>query len=35
MVKFDPDHFKTKKVCKNAIKKLSFVIISVADRYET
>ena len=27
MVKFVPDHFKTKKVCKNVIKKLSFVIM--------
>ena len=23
----NPDHFKTKKVCKNVIKKLSFVIM--------
>ena len=27
MLKFVPDHLKTKKMCKYAVKKLSFVII--------
>ena len=29
MLKFVPDHVKTKKMCKNAFKKLQFVIIYV------
>ena len=27
LIKFVPDHFKTKKMCKNIVKKLTFVII--------
>ena len=30
-----PDHLKTKKVCKHAVKKLPFVIKCVLDRYKT
>ena len=29
MLRFLPDHLKTKKICKNAVKKLSFVITYV------
>ena len=32
MLKFVPDHLKTKKMCKNAIKKLPFVTWHVLDR---
>ena len=31
MLKFVPDHVKTKKMCKNAIKKLLFLIMFVPD----
>ena len=31
MVKFVPDHLKTKKICKHAVKKLPFVIKYVPD----
>ena len=31
MLKFDPDHLKTKKMCKHAVEKLSFVIRYVPD----
>ena len=31
MLKFVPDHLKTKKYCKNAVKKLPFVIRYVSD----
>ena len=31
MLKFDPDHLKTKKRCKHAVEKLSFVIRYVPD----
>ena len=30
-MEFIPDHIKTKKMCKNAVKKLLFVIIHVLD----
>ena len=32
MLKFVPDHLKTKKMCKNAIKKLPFVTWHILDR---
>ena len=32
MLTFVPDHLKTKKMCKNAIKKLPFVTWHVLDR---
>ena len=35
MLKFVPDHLKTKKICKCTVKKLLFVIIYVPDRYKT
>ena len=35
MLKFVPDHFKTKKMCKHAVKKLPFVIRYVPDQYNT
>ena len=31
MLKFAPDHFQTKKMCKNAAEKLQFVIMCVSD----
>ena len=30
MVRFVPDHPKTKQICKNAVKKLSFVMPSLS-----
>ena len=33
--KFVPNHLKTKKICKNAVKKLTFVIIYDPDQYKT
>ena len=35
MLKFIPDHLETKKMCVNAVKKLSFVIMYVPDQYKT
>ena len=35
MLKFVPDHLKTKKMCKHAAKKLPFVIRYVIDQYKT
>ena len=35
MLKFVPDHLKTKKICKCTVKKLLFVIRYVPDRYKT
>ena len=35
MLKFVPDHLQTKKICKNAVKKLPFVIMYVLDRCKT
>ena len=35
MLKFVPDHLKTKNMCKIAVKKLPFVIMYVPDRYKT
>ena len=34
-MEFVPDHIKTKTMCKDAVKKLLFVIIHVLDRYKT
>ena len=34
MLKFIPDHLKTKKMCKHAVKKLHFVIRYVGDQYK-
>ena len=34
MLKFVPDHLKTKKMFKNAVKKLPFFIMYVPDRYK-
>ena len=31
MLRFVPDHLKTKKMCKNAVKKLLFIIKYVPD----
>ena len=33
MVKFVPDHLKTKKLCKYAVKKLPYVLKYVPDQY--
>ena len=35
MLKFVPDHLKTKKICKHAVKKLSFLIRYGPDQYKT
>ena len=35
MLKVVPDQFKTKNMCKNAFKKLSFVIMYVPDQDKT
>ena len=35
MLNFVPDHLKTKKMCKYAVKKLSFVIRYVLSKYKT
>ena len=35
MLRFVPDHLKTKKMCKHAVKTLPFVIRYVPDRYKT
>ena len=35
MLRFFPDHLKTKKMCKHAVKKFPFGIRYVADRYKT
>ena len=35
MVKFIPEGFKHKHMCKNAIKKLLFAIMYVSDQYKT
>ena len=35
MLKFVPDHLKTKKICKHAIKKLHYLLRYVPDQYKT
>ena len=35
ILKLVPNYFKTKKICKYAVKRLSFVIRYVADQYKT
>ena len=35
MVKFVPDHLKTKKLCKHTVKKLPYVLKYVPDQYST
>ena len=35
MLKFVPDHHKTKKMCKYAIKKWSYLLRYVPDEYKT
>ena len=35
MLKFVPDHLKTKKTCNNAVINVPFVIIYVSDRHKT
>ena len=35
MLKFAPDHLKTKKVCKHAVKKLPYLLRFVPDQYKT
>ena len=35
MLRFVPDHLKTKMMCKNAVKKLLFVISYVTNQYTT
>ena len=35
MLRFLPDHLKTKQVCKHAVKKILFLIRYVPDQYKT
>ena len=35
ILKFVPDHFKTKKLCKNAVKKLPYLLKYAPDQYKT
>ena len=35
MMKFVPDHLKTKKMCKHTAKKLPYLIRYVPDQYKT
>ena len=35
MLKFVPNHLKTKKICKHAVKKLPYLIRYVLDQYDT
>ena len=35
MLKFVPDHLKTKKICKHAVKKLPDLLRYVRDQYKT
>ena len=35
MLKFVPNHLKSKKLCKDAVKKLPFLITYIPDRYKT
>ena len=35
MLKFVPDHIKTKKMCKNKVKKLPYLLRYVSDQYKT
>ena len=35
ILKFVPDHLKTKKMCKHAVKKLHYLLIYVPERYKT
>ena len=35
MLRLVPDHIKTKRMCKHAVKKLPFLIKYVPDRYKT
>ena len=35
MLKFVSDHLKTKKMCKNAVNNLPFVIMYVPDKFKT
>ena len=30
-----PDHLKTKKICKHAVKELPYLLINVPDKYKT
>ena len=35
MLTFVPDHLKTKKICKHALKKLPYLLRYVPDKYKT
>ena len=35
ILKFLPDHLKTKKMCKDAVKKLRYLLRYVPDQYKT
>ena len=35
MLKFGPDHLKTKKMCKHVVKKLSYQLKYVPDQFKT
>ena len=34
-LKFVPDHLKTRKMCKHAVKQLPYLLIYVPDQYKT
>ena len=35
MLKFVPDHLKTKKMCKHAVKKIAYLLKYIPDQYKT
>ena len=35
MLKFVPDHIKTKEMCKHAVRKLPYLLRYVPERYKT
>lgn len=35
MLRFVPEHLKTKKMCQNAVNKLLFIIEYITDQYKT
>ena len=35
IIKFFPDHLKTKKICKHGVKKLPYLLRYVPDQYKT
>ena len=35
MLKFVPDHLKTKKMCKHAVKKIAYLLKYIPEQYKT